>query len=62
MDEDQARPDPGISRVALAGPDPELTHNEFIADLYLKVQESLKFSADEHVILEDPLSTTGTLS
>ncbi|GJZ01996.1 hypothetical protein Tco_0519957 [Tanacetum coccineum] len=62
MDEDQAGPDPGISRVALAGPDPEPTHDEFMADLYPKVQESLKFPADEHVILEDPLSSTGTLS
>ncbi|GJZ30702.1 hypothetical protein Tco_0575749 [Tanacetum coccineum] len=62
MDEDQAGPDPGISRVALAGPDPEPTHDEFMADLYPKVQESLKFLADEHVILEDPLSSTGTLS
>ncbi|GKA95501.1 hypothetical protein Tco_0817539 [Tanacetum coccineum] len=62
MDEDQAGPDPGISRVALAGPDPEPTHDEFMANLYPKVQESLKFLADEHVILEDPLSSTGTLS
>ncbi|GJR94684.1 hypothetical protein Tco_0266858 [Tanacetum coccineum] len=62
MDEDQAGPDPGISRIALAGPDPEPMHNEFMADLYPKVQESLNFSADEHVILEDPLSSTGTLS
>ncbi|GKE76620.1 hypothetical protein Tco_1542740, partial [Tanacetum coccineum] len=62
MDEDQAGPDPGISRVALAGPDPEPTHDKFMADLYPKVQESLKFSADKHVILEDPLSSTGTLS
>ncbi|GJY07635.1 hypothetical protein Tco_0374689 [Tanacetum coccineum] len=62
MDEDQARPDPRISRVALVGPDPEPTHDKFLADLYPKVQESLKFPADEHVILEDPLSSTGTLS
>ncbi|GJV18630.1 hypothetical protein Tco_1367650 [Tanacetum coccineum] len=39
MDEDQARPDPEISRVALAGPDPKPTHDEFMADLYPKVQE-----------------------
>ncbi|GJY84327.1 retrovirus-related pol polyprotein from transposon TNT 1-94 [Tanacetum coccineum] len=32
MDEDQARPDPGESRVALAGPDPEPTHDEFMAN------------------------------
>ncbi|GJU76634.1 hypothetical protein Tco_1273704 [Tanacetum coccineum] len=62
MDKDQAGPDPGISRVALSGPDPKPTHNEFMANLYPKVQESLKFPADEHVILEDPLSSTGTLS
>ncbi|GJW32399.1 hypothetical protein Tco_0052431 [Tanacetum coccineum] len=62
MDEDQAGPYPGISRVALAGPEPEPTHNEFMANLYPKVQESLKFPADEHVILQDPLSSTGTLS
>ncbi|GJY17192.1 hypothetical protein Tco_0388683, partial [Tanacetum coccineum] len=61
MDEDQAGPDPGIRRVALAGPDPEPTHDKFMATLYPKVQESLKFPADDHVILEDPLSLTGTL-
>ncbi|GJR77642.1 hypothetical protein Tco_0090007, partial [Tanacetum coccineum] len=58
MDEDQAEPDPGISRVALARPIPEPTHDEFMADLYPKVQESLKFPADEHVILEDPLTSS----
>nr|GEW30296.1 retrovirus-related Pol polyprotein from transposon TNT 1-94 [Tanacetum cinerariifolium] len=62
MDKDQARPDPGERRVALVGPDPESTHDEFMADLYPKVQESLKFLADEHVILEDPIRSTGTLS
>ncbi|GJW97668.1 hypothetical protein Tco_0179476 [Tanacetum coccineum] len=62
MDEDQARPDPGESRMALTGPDPEPTHDEFMANVYPNVQESLKFLADEHVILEDPLSSTGTLS
>ncbi|GJY58096.1 hypothetical protein Tco_0457988 [Tanacetum coccineum] len=62
MDEDQARPDLGISSVALAGPDPKPTHDEFMTDLYPKVQESLKFPADEHVLLEDPLSLTGILS
>ncbi|GKG65358.1 hypothetical protein Tco_0673289, partial [Tanacetum coccineum] len=37
IDEDQAGPDPEISRVALAGPDPEPTNDEFMADLYPKV-------------------------
>nr|GEV52920.1 hypothetical protein [Tanacetum cinerariifolium] len=62
IDEDQAGPDIGESRGALIGPDPEPMHDEFMADLYPKVQESLKFPADEHVILEDPISSTGTLS
>ncbi|GJS38521.1 hypothetical protein Tco_0563564 [Tanacetum coccineum] len=62
MDEDQAGPDPRVSRVALAGPNPEPTHEEFIAHVYPDVYESLKFPADEHVILEEPLSSSGTLS
>nr|GEZ18199.1 monodehydroascorbate reductase [Tanacetum cinerariifolium] len=43
-------------------PDLEPTYDEFMTDLYPKVQESLKFLADEHVILEDPISSTRTLS
>nr|GEX28205.1 hypothetical protein [Tanacetum cinerariifolium] len=62
MDEDQARTDPGESCGALAGPDLEPTHDEFMADLYVKVQESLKFSADEHVFIEDTISLTKSLS
>ncbi|GKC58645.1 hypothetical protein Tco_1086243 [Tanacetum coccineum] len=62
MDEDQARPDPGASRGTLDGPDPKPMHDGFMADLYPKVQESLKLSDDEHVILEDLISLTGTLS
>nr|GEW44453.1 hypothetical protein [Tanacetum cinerariifolium] len=60
--EDQAGSDPEESRRALAGPDPEPTHDEFMADMYPKVQESLKLLANEHVILEDPISSTGALS
>ncbi|GJW26822.1 hypothetical protein Tco_0040633 [Tanacetum coccineum] len=62
IDEDQVGPDLGESRVALAGPDPEPTHNEFIANVYPNVHETLKFPADEHVILEEPLSSSETLS
>ncbi|GJZ28397.1 hypothetical protein Tco_0573044, partial [Tanacetum coccineum] len=62
MDEDLAGPDPRESRVALAGPNHETTHDEFMANVYPNVHESLKFPADEHVILEDLLSSTGTLS
>nr|GFA59258.1 hypothetical protein [Tanacetum cinerariifolium] len=62
IDEDKAEPDPGVSRVALTGPNPEPTHEEFMANVYPNVHESLKFSADEHVIIEEPLSSSGTLS
>ncbi|GKD68161.1 hypothetical protein Tco_1322251, partial [Tanacetum coccineum] len=62
MDEDKAGPDPGVSRVALVGPNPEPTYEEFMANVYPDVHESLKFPADEHVILEEPLSSSGTLS
>nr|GEU95150.1 retrovirus-related Pol polyprotein from transposon TNT 1-94 [Tanacetum cinerariifolium] len=62
MKEDQARPDLRVSRVALAGPNPEPTHEEFMANVYLDVHGSLKFPADEHVILEEPLISFGTLS
>nr|GEW59091.1 hypothetical protein [Tanacetum cinerariifolium] len=62
IDKDQARSDPGKRRGALAGPDPEPTHDEFMDDLYPKVQESLKFPSDKHVILEEPLSSSRTLS
>ncbi|GKD93727.1 hypothetical protein Tco_1373564 [Tanacetum coccineum] len=56
MDKDQAGSDPGESRVALAGPNLEPTYDEFMANVYPNVHESLKFSADEHIILEDPLN------
>ncbi|GKG56987.1 hypothetical protein Tco_0582338, partial [Tanacetum coccineum] len=62
MDKDQAGPDLGEIRLALAGPDPDPTHDEFMANVYPNVHESLKFLADEYVILEDPLSSTVTLS
>ncbi|GJT06445.1 hypothetical protein Tco_0840907 [Tanacetum coccineum] len=62
MDDDQAGPDPGVSRVSLAGPNPEPMHEEFMAHVYPDVHESLKFPADEHVILEEPLSSSGALS
>nr|GEV70470.1 putative reverse transcriptase domain-containing protein [Tanacetum cinerariifolium] len=62
MDEDQARLNLEKSRGALAGPDPDPTHDELMADLYPKIHESLKFPTDAHVILEEPLSSSGTLS
>nr|GEV39701.1 putative ribonuclease H-like domain-containing protein [Tanacetum cinerariifolium] len=64
LDQGQAGsdPDPGESLGALTELDLKPTHDKFMADMYLKVQESLKFLADEHVILEDPISSTETLS
>nr|GEW64127.1 reverse transcriptase domain-containing protein [Tanacetum cinerariifolium] len=62
MKEDEAGPDPGVSRVVLAGPNPEPTHEEFMANVYLDVHGSLKLPVDEHVILEEPLSSSGILS
>nr|GEX65477.1 hypothetical protein [Tanacetum cinerariifolium] len=61
IEEDQAGPDPRVNRVALAGPSPEPTHEEFMATVYLDVHGSLKLLVDEHVILEEPLSSSGTL-
>nr|GEY36192.1 retrovirus-related Pol polyprotein from transposon TNT 1-94 [Tanacetum cinerariifolium] len=62
IEEDQAGPDPEVSRVALAGPNPEPTHEEFMDIMYPDVHGSLKLPIDEHVILEEPLSSSGTLS
>nr|GEX30946.1 retrotransposon protein, putative, unclassified [Tanacetum cinerariifolium] len=40
--------------------DPLRSHRMMLLQIY--VHESLKFTADEHVIIEEPLSLTGTLS
>ncbi|GKA42627.1 hypothetical protein Tco_0735287 [Tanacetum coccineum] len=47
---------------ALAGPNPEPIHEDFIAIVYPKVHESLKHTTEEHVFLENPPSSSGTLS
>nr|GEV24057.1 hypothetical protein [Tanacetum cinerariifolium] len=62
MDKDQARSDPGKSHVALTRPNPEPMYDDFVATVCPKVHESLKFLADEHVILEDLPSLSETLS
>ncbi|GJS29395.1 hypothetical protein Tco_0490015 [Tanacetum coccineum] len=62
MDEDQAGPNPGQSHEALAGPNPEPIHDDFIAIVYPKVHESLKHTIEEHVHLDNPLSSSRTLS
>nr|GEW68085.1 hypothetical protein [Tanacetum cinerariifolium] len=62
MDEDQAGSDPVKSHVAFAGPNPEPMHDDLVATVYPKVHEILKFPVDEQVILEDPPSSSRTLS
>nr|GEY29120.1 integrase, catalytic region, zinc finger, CCHC-type, peptidase aspartic, catalytic [Tanacetum cinerariifolium] len=43
-------------------PHPEQMDERFTATTYLKVQENLKLTVEEHVILEEPASSSGTLS
>nr|GEX09463.1 hypothetical protein [Tanacetum cinerariifolium] len=62
MEKDQAGPDPEVSHVALAGPNPEPIHEEIMANVYPDVHRSLKLPSNKHVILEEPLSSFGTLS
>nr|GEW61420.1 RNA-directed DNA polymerase, eukaryota, reverse transcriptase zinc-binding domain protein [Tanacetum cinerariifolium] len=47
--------------VTLTGPNLEPMHDDFIATVYPKVHESLKHATEEHVHLENPLSSLGTL-
>ncbi|GJT41236.1 hypothetical protein Tco_0941101 [Tanacetum coccineum] len=62
MKEDQAGSNPRLSHVALARPDPEPMHDDFVATVYPQVHKSLKHITEEHVHLENPLSSSGTLS
>nr|GEW87923.1 integrase, catalytic region, zinc finger, CCHC-type, peptidase aspartic, catalytic [Tanacetum cinerariifolium] len=61
-DEDQAGSNHRQSHVALIGPNPEPMHEYFIATVYPKVYENLKHITEEHVFLENPPSSSGTLS
>nr|GEY65458.1 hypothetical protein [Tanacetum cinerariifolium] len=60
-DEDQAGSNPRQSYVALARPNSEPIHEDFIATIYPKVYESLKHNTEEHVFLEYPPSSSRTL-
>ncbi|GJR31147.1 hypothetical protein Tco_1107379 [Tanacetum coccineum] len=62
IEEDQAGPNPRQSHMALTGPNPEPMHDDFIATVYPRVHESLKHTTEEHVHLENPLSSSETLS
>nr|GEV25660.1 reverse transcriptase domain-containing protein [Tanacetum cinerariifolium] len=66
----QAGPKPGEQDEGQAGPNPdvstqpylELMDEGFTTTAYPKVQENLKLTVEEHVILEKPASSTETLS
>ncbi|GJU40052.1 hypothetical protein Tco_1193009 [Tanacetum coccineum] len=62
MEEDQAGSNPGQSHVVLAGPNPEPMHEKFVDTVYPQVHESSKHKIEEHVHIENPLSSSGTLS
>ncbi|GJR09671.1 hypothetical protein Tco_0792323 [Tanacetum coccineum] len=47
---------------ASSQPQPEHMDEGFIATAYPEVQENLKLTVDEHMIPEEPVSSTGTLS
>nr|GEX39823.1 hypothetical protein [Tanacetum cinerariifolium] len=59
QDEGQARPNPGVLTEGQAGSDLD---EGFTATAYLNVQENLKLTIEEQVILEEPASYTRTLS
>ncbi|GJS37801.1 hypothetical protein Tco_0536183 [Tanacetum coccineum] len=53
---------PRKEHVTLAGPNHEHMDEDFYATSYSKVHENLKLRTDEHVILENPESSSATLS
>nr|GEW19210.1 hypothetical protein [Tanacetum cinerariifolium] len=62
MKEDWAGSNPRQSHVAEAGPNPKPMHKDFIATVYPTVHESLKLKTEEQVHIENPPSSTRTLS
>nr|GEV93215.1 monodehydroascorbate reductase [Tanacetum cinerariifolium] len=62
QDEGQAGSNPDKQSEGLAGPDPEQMDEGFTATTYSKVQENLKLTVEEQVLLEEPASSSGTLS
>nr|GEU65550.1 E-beta-farnesene synthase [Tanacetum cinerariifolium] len=70
QDEGHTGPNPGVPTEGQAGSDPDVStqlHPEqmdegFTVTAYPNVQENCKLTVEEHVILEEPASSTGTLS
>nr|GEU49293.1 hypothetical protein [Tanacetum cinerariifolium] len=61
-DEDRVGSNPGQRHVALARPNLEPIHEDFISTVYPTVHESLKHTTEEHVFFENPPSSSRTLS
>nr|GEU73027.1 E-beta-farnesene synthase [Tanacetum cinerariifolium] len=62
MEEDQAGSNPRQSHVVFAGPNPEPMHEDFVATIYPQVHKILKLTPEEQVHMENPPSSSGTLS
>ncbi|GJZ89035.1 hypothetical protein Tco_0660817 [Tanacetum coccineum] len=63
IDEGQTGSDPGKTPESRPPPeDPEPIHDDFVATVYPKFHEILKHTTEEHVHLENPLSSSGTVS
>ncbi|GKC69785.1 hypothetical protein Tco_1115668 [Tanacetum coccineum] len=62
IEEDQAGSNSGQSHVVQAGLNPEPMHEDFVATVYPQVHESLKLTSEEQVHIENPLSSSETLS
>nr|GEX36456.1 hypothetical protein [Tanacetum cinerariifolium] len=62
QDEGQAGSNPNETFEGHARPDPEQLDEGFTAMAYLKVQENLKLAIEEQVLLDNPASSSGTLS
>nr|GEY85359.1 hypothetical protein [Tanacetum cinerariifolium] len=61
IEEDQAGSNLGQSHVVQAGPNPDPTHEDFVAIVYPQVHESLKHTTEEHVHIKNPPSSSKTL-
>ncbi|GJZ15090.1 hypothetical protein Tco_0550767, partial [Tanacetum coccineum] len=62
MKEDLAGSNPKQRHMAQAGQNPEPMHEDFNATVYHVVHENLKLTTEEHVYIENPPSSSGTLS
>nr|GEY73564.1 hypothetical protein [Tanacetum cinerariifolium] len=58
----QAGPDPGDAEASQPLPSPIVYAGSDLEHMDLDVQENLKLTVEEHVILEEPASSSGTLS